>query len=131
MIISKRLIFSLGVLLTAAGLAASADAAAPRVSQDFFKSSTHNGSLHRGASIPAATVGFYAFHATTCAVYNPTSSGGQTYLFIYPQEGGYLFTDSPYDQIVIAPECAANNVMGVDVINTNGDWNNIYAFSHQ
>lgn len=115
------------LLFTAAFAAGAAAQATAATSPDFFKNATHNGLSHQGASLANASTGFQSFHASLCVNYIPTS--GSTYTFVYPAEGGYIFTDNGPNQVLLGAACAAGNLIGIYVTDSAGDFNQLYAYS--
>jgi hypothetical protein len=77
-----------------------------------------------------AVAGWNFIHATNCTLY---WDGGSTYWFyIYPQEGGYWFTNLVPFQNVIAPACQTGNWIAIYVYNLSGVlWNQVYTYNYK
>lgn len=85
------------------------------------------GTLTSATGVTTATLGWNYVHATTCVAY---FDGSITWLYIYPQEGGYWFTSHLSEQITIAPACQAGNWLAFYVVNGSGYWNQVLTFSY-
>jgi hypothetical protein len=86
-----------------------------------------NGSMSADVSM-AADPGWKYVHATNCSVY---SDGSTAWLYVFPQEGGYLFTANPVHMITLAPACQAGNWIGIYVYDFSGNWNQILTYSYK
>ncbi len=119
----------LGVVLVSLVLAGEAARAAPPPgTRAFLDTVTRGGTVHQGASIAASAAGFHTLNVSFCAQYNYSS--GHTYMFVYGTQQNYIYTDNPVNQIMLAPACVTGYLVGVDVIDNAGDWNNVYVYNH-
>jgi hypothetical protein len=86
-----------------------------------------SGSVSADASI-AADPGWKYIHVTNCSIY---SDGSSTWLYVFPQEGGYLFTANPAFVLTLAPACQTGNWIGVYIYDVHGNWNQILTYSYK
>ena len=79
------------------------------------------------ATTQAAVLGWNYVHATNCFV---TFDGSNTWLYVYPQEGGFWFTANPTSQMALTPACQTGNWVGFNVTSVNPPlWNGIFTFT--
>jgi hypothetical protein len=95
--------------------------------------STRSGKILNGrvkASGPEsfATVGWNYVHATNCTTY---FDGSTTWLYVFPLEGGYWFTNNTVHQNTLAPQCSLGNWVAFNVVNASGFWNQVWTFSYK
>jgi hypothetical protein len=121
------------VVLAVAGLVTAANAQklpqAPETAKPAIASPGNGSSVatEKGGINPQYGIGWNYVHATHCDVY---SSGGYTYLVLYPVEGGYFYTVyAPY-QNVIAAACQTGNWLAFYIYDNNGDWEYLYTYDY-
>jgi hypothetical protein len=75
----------------------------------------------------AVAIGWNYVHATNCLTY---FDGVITWVYLYPQEGGYWFTANIDFGFTWLTACAHNNVVGMNVFSTSGLFNQVFTYSH-
>jgi len=77
----------------------------------------------------AVILGWNYVHVTNCFV---TFDGSTTWLYVYPQEGGFLFTSNPVYQAALTPACQTGNLIGFNVVSVNPPlWNGLFTFPYK
>ncbi len=71
--------------------------------------------------------GWNYVHVTNCYEYY---YAGTAWLYVYPQEGGVIYTSDPFFQGLLAPACQTGNFIGVHFIDNNNDWDAIETFNY-
>jgi hypothetical protein len=74
----------------------------------------------------AVTTGWHFVHASHCYT---VSDGATTWLYVFPQEGGFFATSNPGFQTSIAPACQTGNLMAFHVDDSSGSWSQFIASS--
>jgi len=87
-----------------------------------------SGGIANNSPSPEWVIGWNYVHATNCTMYNYI---GNTYLLLYPQEGGYFYTAYPDYQNVIEPACQTGNWLAFHIIDSANDWDQVYTFDYQ
>lgn len=72
-------------------------------------------------------LGFNFFHGTNCDWF---TDGTNNFLFVFPQEGGFVFTENNlFETQTFLTTCVNGNFFGINVINTStGAFNQILTF---
>ena len=124
--------FTMIAVLAVAGLVTAADAQSkPRVPENAGQlalrpgNGANNSSPGNGPS-PQWSIGWNYVHAAYC---NMFSSSGYTFLVVYPSEGGYFWTVYPQYQNVIEPDCQTGNWIAFHVIDSSGDWDQVWTYT--
>ena len=107
-----------------------------QIAPELHKAVTKGGTVLNGASMSAAgdavappVAGWNYVHATNCQGY---WDGTTTWLYVFPQEGGFWYTANPYLQTTIAPACQTGNWIAFYVYNTSGNlWNYVYTYTYK
>ena len=86
------------------------------------------GTLTSATGVTTATLGWNYVHATTCVAY---FDGSITWLYIYPQEGGYWYTGTPTHQYTIAPACQMGYWLAFLVYNASGNWDRVQTYTYR
>jgi len=74
---------------------------------------------------PPLVIGWNYVHATNCYGY---FDGSTTWLYVFPEEGGFWFTSNAALQRTLAPACQTANWVGFNVFNSSGEWNLLQTF---
>lgn len=113
------------------------------ITLEFHNALTHGGTVISGArmsspqtleasmnsdQVTAAATGWNYVHANACLAF---FDGVNTWLYIYPSEGGVLWTGDLGAQTTIAPACQTGNLLGFYTVNTNGYWNQVAVYPHR
>lgn len=74
----------------------------------------------------AITTGWNFVHATGC--FGTLDGNGKPYLALFAKEGNTVWvTNVPEAGMVIAAACQTGNLVGFHVLDSNGNWNAIFA----
>jgi hypothetical protein len=72
----------------------------------------------------AVRTGWHLVHAANCYT---VSDGATTWLYVFPQEGGFFATNNPGFQTSIAPACQTGNLIAFHVDDSSGAWSQFLA----
>jgi hypothetical protein len=73
-------------------------------------------------------VGWNYVHIANCTVY---ASGGVFFLAMQTLEGPYFYTGYDGFKGLVYPACQTGNLVAFYVINSFGDWNQIYTYTYR
>jgi hypothetical protein len=83
--------------------------------------------LTNEAIVTNAVLGWNYVHATNCTIY---WDGANSWLYVYPQEGGFWYTANLSFQTTIAPACQTGNWIAFHVYDTNGNlFNQVWTYT--
>jgi len=113
----------------------------PAITADFHAAATFGGRVANGHSSsvrtpgaasaqgPSAAAGWNIFHATNC---EPYYDGSTTWVYVFPSEGGYWFTNNLFMGTSFLTQCAQGNYTATFVTNTStGYFPDIYTWSYR
>lgn len=81
-----------------------------------------------GGEASQALSGWYPVHATHCYV---AFDGSRTWVYLFPSEGGYWYTDSPAFQNAILAACQTGNYVAFYVYDASGAWNQLFTYTYR
>ena len=111
-----------------------APASAPEITAQSHSAATQNGTVASGSGASlsnspitnAAALGWQFVHATNCVSY---SDG---YLYVFPREGGYWFTNAPLFTTTMLAQCVHGNWIGFHVVTAStGAFDQIETFNYK
>jgi hypothetical protein len=74
------------------------------------------------------SIGWHYFHATYC---NVIFDGVNSWVYVYPQEGGFWFTSINYFVNAFLNQCVLGNFVAVYVYDTAGDYSQVYTYTYK
>ena len=82
-----------------------------------------------GVAGPQTVLGWNFAHAANCVVHY---DGVTTWLYFFPQEGGYGYTNNPGFGLILAPACQTGNLIAVFVYSLDPLlWNQVLTYTFQ
>jgi hypothetical protein len=119
--VSVVVVLAVFSLITAADAQKASQApTAPKQQSNFQPGSASDGSDGYGA-------GWNYAHATNCKMYD---YAGNTYLVLYPWEGGDFWTLwAPYQNLIMAA-CQSGNWLAFHVVDGSGVWDSVYTYDY-